>query len=81
MSEFSVVKKIYKWHPFTNRAVGRPRSGWEDDVKKRSEKAESGKMVTPGPRSTLSGRKLLRKPRLFQSCSADDDEGEDCGSR
>ena len=23
----------YKWHPFTNRQVGRPKSGWEDDVK------------------------------------------------
>ena len=24
--ECSIVKKIYKWHPFTNRPVGRPKS-------------------------------------------------------
>ena len=33
MTESSVVKKIYKWQPFTNRPVGRPNYGWEDDVK------------------------------------------------
>ena len=33
MPESSIVKKIYKWHPFTNRPVGRPKSGSEDDVK------------------------------------------------
>ena len=33
MPEFSIVKKIYKWHPFTNRPVGRPTSRWDDDVK------------------------------------------------
>ena len=53
MPESSTAKKIYKWHPFTNRPVGRPKSRWEDDIKKkRSEKAKSGKTVRPGPRST-----------------------------
>ena len=33
MAESSIVNKIYKWHPFTNRPVGRPKSGLEDDVK------------------------------------------------
>jgi hypothetical protein len=33
MTETSVVKKIYKWNPFTGRPVGRPKSGWEDDVR------------------------------------------------
>ena len=33
MPESSVVMKIYKWQPFTNRPVGRPKSRWEDDVK------------------------------------------------
>ena len=33
MPESSVVKKIYKWQPFTNRPVGRPKYGWKDDGK------------------------------------------------
>ena len=33
MPESNIVKKIYKWHPFTNRPVGRPKSRWEGDVK------------------------------------------------
>ena len=33
MAESSVVKKIYKWQPFTNRPVGRPKYGWKDDGK------------------------------------------------
>jgi hypothetical protein len=51
MLESSIVKKTYKWQPFKNRPVGRSMSRWKDDVK-RPEKAESGKMVRPGPRST-----------------------------
>jgi hypothetical protein len=31
--EISIVKKIYKWKPFTSRSVGRPKSRWEDDVR------------------------------------------------
>jgi hypothetical protein len=33
MPESSIVKKIYKWEPFTSRPVGRPKSRWEDDVR------------------------------------------------
>ena len=33
MPDSSIVKKIYKWQPFTNRPVGRPKSEWEDGVK------------------------------------------------
>jgi hypothetical protein len=33
MPETSIVKKIYKWKPFTSRLVGRPKSRWEDDVR------------------------------------------------
>jgi len=32
MPETSIVKKIHKWKPFTGRAVGRPKSRWENDV-------------------------------------------------
>jgi len=31
MPEISIVKKIYKWKPFTRRPVGRPKCRWEDD--------------------------------------------------
>jgi hypothetical protein len=34
MPETSIVKKIYKWKPFTRRPIGRPKSRWEDDVRK-----------------------------------------------
>jgi len=33
MPEISIVKKIYKWKPFTSRPVGRSKSRWEDDVR------------------------------------------------
>jgi len=33
MPETSIVKKIYKWKPFTRRPGGRPKSQREDDVK------------------------------------------------
>jgi hypothetical protein len=33
MPETSIVKKIYKWKPFTRRPAGRPKSPWEDDVR------------------------------------------------
>jgi hypothetical protein len=31
--ETSIVKKIYKWKPFTGRPVGRPKSRSEADVR------------------------------------------------
>jgi hypothetical protein len=33
MPETIIVRKIYKWKPFTSRPVGRPKSRWEDDVR------------------------------------------------
>ena len=33
MPETSIVKKIYKWKPFTRRPVGKPKSRWEDFVR------------------------------------------------
>jgi len=33
MPETSIVKRIYKWKPFTGRPAGRPKSRWYDDVK------------------------------------------------
>jgi hypothetical protein len=34
MPETGIVKKIYKWKPFTGRPVGRPKSRLEEDVRK-----------------------------------------------
>jgi hypothetical protein len=31
--EIGIIKKIYKWKPFTGRPVERPKSGWEEDVR------------------------------------------------
>jgi hypothetical protein len=28
------VTRIYKWKPFASRPIGRPKNGWEDDVRK-----------------------------------------------
>jgi len=32
MPETGIVKRIYKWKPFTGRPAGRPKSRCEDDV-------------------------------------------------
>jgi len=40
MPESSIVKKIYKWKPFTRRPVGKPKSRWEDDVRNDLKKME-----------------------------------------
>jgi hypothetical protein len=33
MPKIGILKKIYKWKPFTSRPVGKPKSRWEDDVR------------------------------------------------
>jgi len=33
MPETSIVRKIYKWKPCRSRPVGRPKSGWEGEVR------------------------------------------------
>jgi hypothetical protein len=33
MPETSVVRKIFKWEPFTGKPAGRPKSRGEDDVR------------------------------------------------
>jgi len=69
MPETSIVKRIQKWKPFTGRPAGRPKSRWEDDVRNDLKKMSlrSGRSKS---RIALSGRILLRRPRLYQSCSA-----------
>jgi hypothetical protein len=36
-----IVRKIYKWKPFTSRPVGSPKSRWEDDVRNHLKKIEA----------------------------------------
>ena len=33
MPEFSTVKRIHKWKPFTGRPAGKTKSRWDDDVR------------------------------------------------
>ena len=33
MLETSIVKKVHKWKPFTERPADRPKYRWEDDVR------------------------------------------------
>ena len=40
MPETSIVKRIYKWKPFTGRPAGSPKSRWEDDVRNELRKAK-----------------------------------------
>jgi hypothetical protein len=51
MPETSIVKKMYKWKPFTRRPVGRPKSRWEDDVRGGLQKDETYKMGRTSPGS------------------------------
>jgi hypothetical protein len=33
-----MVKKVYKWKPMLRRPLGRPKNGWEDDIRNDMEK-------------------------------------------
>jgi len=33
MPDTSMVRKVYEWSPAQTRSLGRPKNGWEDDVK------------------------------------------------
>jgi hypothetical protein len=73
MPETSIVRKIYKWKPFTSRPVGRHMSRWEDDVRNYLKNMKLIKWREKY-KIALNGRILLRKPRLYQSCSAEEKE-------
>ena len=32
MAEDNIVQKIKRWEPMSKRPIGRPKTGWEDDV-------------------------------------------------
>ena len=67
--ETSIVKKIYKWQPYINRPVGRPKHRWDDNVRNDLRKMKLLKW-TEQAKTAKNGRKLSRKPRLYMSCSA-----------
>ena len=70
MSEFNLVKKIYKWQPFTNRPVGRPKSKWEDDVKNDLKKLK----VVKRSELVQDRHKWKGTVEKAKSCSADEEE-------
>jgi hypothetical protein len=69
MPETSIVRKIYKWKPFTSRPVGRPKSQWEDDVSNDMRRMKLIKWTEQVQDCLKNGRLLLRNPRLYQSCA------------
>jgi len=73
MPETGIVKRIHKWKPFTGRSAGRHKSRWEDDVRNDLKKMALVKWQNKY-RTALSRRLLSRRPRLFQSCSAIEEE-------
>ena len=77
MPETSIVERIYKRKPFTGRLVGRPNSRWQDDVRNNLKKVKLIKWAEQD-QDRLHGRIWLRRPRLYQRCSAiEEEEGEE----
>jgi hypothetical protein len=73
MPEISIVKKIYKWKPCTSLPTERPKSRWEDNVRNDLKKMKLIKWADQ-VQDRLKWRALLRKPRLYQSCSAEEEK-------
>jgi hypothetical protein len=67
MPETSVVKKIYKWKPFTGRPAGRPKSLWEDDIRngmRRMEIVKWPEQVQDRPKCKVIVEKTKTLPEL-----------------
>jgi hypothetical protein len=73
MPETRIVKKIYKWKPFTRRPVGRPKSRWEENVRDDLKKLKIIKWEEQ-VQDLLNRRLLIRRTGLYQSCSAIEEE-------
>jgi hypothetical protein len=72
--ETSIVRKIYKWNPFTSRSrpVGRPKSQWEDDVRndmRRMKLIKCTEQVQDHPKWKVTVEKVTTLP----SCSAEEE--------
>jgi hypothetical protein len=64
MAENSIVKKIYKWKPFTSRPAVRPMSQWEDDVRNDLKKMKLIKW-TEQVQDTLRWRDIVEKAKTL----------------
>jgi hypothetical protein len=71
MPETSTAKKIYKWKPFTSRPVGRSKYRLED-VRNDLKKMRLIKW-TEQIKDRLKWKVTARKPRLYQSCSVEEE--------
>jgi hypothetical protein len=70
MPETRMVKAIHSWKPISNRPTERPKTPWEDDVKK-----DIQKLKMPNWRTLVQDRRrwkeLVRRPKLCtKSCRA-----------
>jgi hypothetical protein len=69
MQETRTVKTIHCWKPISKRPTGRPKTCWEDDVKK-----DTQKLNVPNLRTLFQNRrrwKELRRPKLcIKRCRA-----------
>jgi hypothetical protein len=67
IQETRMVKAIYSWKPILKRPMGRPKSRWEDDVRK-----DIQKFKVPNWKILVRDRRnWLRRPKLCtKSCTA-----------
>jgi hypothetical protein len=65
-----MVKATHSWKPISKRPTGRPKTRWEDDVKKHKQKLKvpNWRILVQGRED---GRNWLRRPKLCtESCRA-----------
>jgi hypothetical protein len=70
MQETRMVKAIHSWKPVSKRPIRRPKTHWEDDVRKDIQKlkCQNGR---PLSRIEEDGKNWLRRPKLcIKSCRA-----------
>jgi hypothetical protein len=58
-----MVKAIHCWKPISKRPTGIPKTRWEDDVKKHTQKLKC-QIEEPLSRIEEDGRNWLRRPKL-----------------
>ena len=75
MPETSIVKRIDKWKPFIGRPAVRPKPHWKDDARNDLKKMKLMKW-TEQVQDCRKWKDIVEKPRLYQSCSAIEEEEE-----
>jgi hypothetical protein len=56
MQETRMVKAIYSWNPISKRPIGRPRTRWEDDVRK-----DIQKLKVPNWKTLVQDRRIWKE--------------------